>query len=178
MLVDICQLLHLLVCLPGDQLQFLWPDVSRPREVEDLLPGGVDDHGGHLVASESLVLEARVLFYHFVEDLVAFLGDAQSRLFIFGDRFVVLALEEDTICQEDLDEVDREDESKIPLEKLHQHSLCFDDIRVARTLRGILRQPLVVSLDVIDEDQVVVDLVVLGGYQETGCQQDCHSSRS
>jgi hypothetical protein len=130
-----------------------------------------------LVSRESLVLEAGILLDHFVEDLVAFLGDAQGRLFVFGDGFVVLALEEDAIRQEDLDEVDRKDKSEIPLEKLHQHSLCFDDVRITGALRGILRQPLVVSLDIIYENEVVVDLIVLGGYQETSRQQDCDSSR-
>ena len=89
----------------------------------------------------------------------------------------MLTLEEDAIRQEYLDEVDREDKSEIPLEKLHHHSLCLDDISITRALRGILRQPLVVSLDIINENEVVVDLIVFGGYQETSGQYNSHSSR-
>ena len=72
--------------------------------------------------------------------------------------------------------MDWEHESEIPLEKLHKHSLSLDDIRVARTLRRVLRDSLVVSLNIVDEDEVVVNLVVLGGNQEAGGQHDGHSS--
>ena len=72
--------------------------------------------------------------------------------------------------------MDWEHESEIPLVKLHKHSFSLDNIRVARTLRRKLRHSLVVSLNIVDEDQMVVNLVVLGGNQEASSEHDGHSS--
>ena len=65
------EFLDLLVCLPGDELQLFGPDVPCPGQVEHFLPCRVDDHRGHLVSREALVLEAILLSDHFVQNLVA-----------------------------------------------------------------------------------------------------------
>ena len=89
-----------------------------------------------------------------------------------------LALEQDTVRQKDFDVIDWQDESEVPLEELHEHSLRFNDVGVRWALCRILWDSLVVSLDIIDKYEMIVDLIIFRGYQEAGRQQDGHAAGS
>mmetsp|Transcript_3 Transcript_3/g.3 ORF Transcript_3/g.3 Transcript_3/m.3 type:complete len:615 (+) Transcript_3:321-2165(+) len=175
--VDGGELLDLLVGHAGDELQLLGPDVAGAGEIEHLLAGGEDDHGGDLVAGEAEVLEALARLDHLVEQLVGALGDAGGGLARLLDVGVVLALEEDAVGEEHLDVVDGEHEAQVPAEEVHEHALGLDHVGPGGEERRLPQHPHVVLLHVVDEDQVVVDLVVLGGDQEAGDHHAVHALR-
>lgn len=71
--------------------------------------------------------------------------------------------------------MNREHKSEVPLEEFHKHSLRFNDISVWWALRRVLWNPLIISLDIINENKMVVYLIIFWGYQEARGEQYSHS---
>lgn len=168
--VFVCQVLSLLISESCQQLKLFGPDVTWSGQVEDLLPCRVYYHWSYLVSWKVLVLEAILLLYHFIKNVIAFLWNCFCSDLILDNSRVILAFKKHTVSQEHLNKVDGHDETKIPAKEIHEMPLGLNNFCVSWNQGGKLVLRLIELLDVVDEHQLVIDLIIFWGNKEA-CSQ-------
>lgn len=83
----------------------------------------------------------------------------------------MLSLKQHTISQEHLDKMIWQDEAKIPVEEGHEMPLSLNNVIVRGhhvSLSELSTKPVVIPLNIIDENQLVIYFIILGRDQEAG----------